>query len=213
MSKIQPSHSRQDATSDLLINVREEASDLSFPPKNVVRCTGAPIFRTQAARDVGCLLDVDPSVISWGCLPTVLTHRNRHHIPDFVVQRASDNTLIDVVTPLRRPPPAWAQMAAEKLGFAYELRREVDLRGDTRLDNARDLLQYTHYRATLGDRVRIIGLLEEHGSQPLSACLQMVRNSHDAIGVVAALTLRRFIEMDLDEARIGPDTRVSAFRG
>jgi len=213
MSKLQRSRVSQDASSALLANVREEASNLSFPPKNVMRCSGASIFRTQAARDVGCLLDVDPSVTLWQCLPDVLTHRGRHHVPDFAVHRASSSTLIDVVSPMRRPPPAWARMAAEKLGFAYEILREADLCGDVRLENARDLLQYAHYRATLGDRVRILGLIEEHGSQPLSACLLMVRNSHDAIGVVAALTLRRFIEMDLDEARIGPHTRVSAFKG
>jgi hypothetical protein len=130
------------------------------------------------------------------------------------VTRATGQGLIDVIPTLRSHiPPEWASSAAQALGYGYETRREADLRGDVRLENARDLVQYAAYRASLGDRVRVLGLLEEYGSVPLSTCLQVVRNGHDAIGVVAALVLRRFIEMDLDEARIGPDTRVSAFRG
>lgn len=214
MPKPQRNLERQDATSKLLTSIREEASALSFPPRNVVRCTAYPVFRTQAARDVGVLLDLDPTVTSWSCLPLVLSHRNRRHVPDFAVTRATGQGLIDVIPTLRSHiPPEWASSAAQALGYGYETRREADLRGDVRLENARDLVQYAAYRASLGDRVRVLGLLEEYGSVPLSTCLQVVRNGHDAIGVVAALVLRRFIEMDLDEARIGPDTRVSAFRG
>jgi hypothetical protein len=126
--------------------------------------------------------------------------------------RTTGQSLIDVIPTLRsRIPPEWANSAAQALGYGYETRREADLRGDVGLENA--LVQSAAYRASLGDRVRILGLLEEYGSVPLSTCLQVVQNRHDAIGVVAALLLRRFIEMDLDEARIVPDTRVSAFRG
>jgi hypothetical protein len=46
---------------------------------------------------------------------------------------------------------------------------------------------------------------------PLAVCMQVIRDSRDAIGVIAAMALRRFLELDLDEARIGPETRVSRF--
>ncbi len=214
MSRPQRSDDQPDSVSKLLATIRDEAAALSFPPKNTVRCIGIPMFRTQTARDVGCLLDIDPSVISWTCLPMVLSRRNRHHVPDFAVSRATSASLVDAIPCLvKRSPPEWVSGATETIGYRHETYHGADLRGDVRLENARDLLQYASYRASLGDRIRILTLLDENGSMPLSACLQAVRNGHDAIAVVAALALQRFIEMDLDDARIGPDTRVSRFRG
>lgn len=40
-----------------------------FYSSATVRCDGGKVFRSQAARDVRCLLDVDPSVISWRWRP------------------------------------------------------------------------------------------------------------------------------------------------
>lgn len=214
MSNFQRSFDHRDAaSSSLLTRIRNGASALSFAPRGAVRCVGLPMFRTQAARDVGCLLDLDPTVLSWTCLPLVLSRRNRKHIPDFSVTRATGGALIDAVPVSGKDaPPPWAGDAAQTLGYSYETRHETNLRGGVRLENARDLLQYASYRVSLGDRLRVLTLLEEHGSMPLSACLQAIRHEHDAIAVIAALVLRRFIEIDLDEARIGPDTRVSPFR-
>jgi hypothetical protein len=172
------------------------------------------MFRTSVARDVGCLLDLDPSVISWTCLPLVLSRRNRRHVPDFAVTRATRTLVVDTIPASGQAvPPQWASDAAERLRYGYEVHHEANLRGDVRLENARDLLQYASYRVSLGDRLRVLTLLEDHGPMPLSACLQAIRHGHDAIGVIAALVLRRFIEIELDEARIGPDTRVSRIRG
>lgn len=215
MSNPHPSLDLPDSASTrLLTRIRSDASALSFTPRGAVRCVGLPMFRTQAARDVGCLLDVDPSILSWACLPLVLSRRSRRHVPDFAVTRATGSTLLDV-TPAsgKSVPPHWVRDAAQRLGYGYETHHEADLRGDVGLENARDLLQYAGYRVSLGDRLRILTLLEEHGPMPLSACVQAIRHGHDAIGVIAALVLRRFIEIELDEARIGPETRVSPFRG
>ncbi|ANY81179.1 hypothetical protein BB934_25605 [Microvirga ossetica] len=99
--------------------------------------------------------------------------------------------------------------AARDAGLRYEAVPEADLHDGFRLDNARDLLRYAAYRITLGDRVRLLSLLEEQGPMPLAVCMQAIRNGRDAIGVIAAMALRRFVEIDLDEARIGPETRVS----
>ncbi|TAH66378.1 MAG: hypothetical protein EWM45_11535 [Rhodopseudomonas palustris] len=185
-----------------------------FPPKASVRCIGRPMFRTQLARDVGCLLDLDPTVISWTCLPLVLSRRNRHHVPDFSVTRPEGASLVDAKPTFgKRTALEWVGEAAQSLGYQYETRQEAELRGSVRLENARDLLQYAAYRPSLGDRVRILTVLEECGSLPLSSCLQAVRSGHDAIAVIASLALQRFIEIELDEARIGPDTIVSRFRG
>lgn len=213
MPKTQRSVDQPDFVADLLAAIRDEASVLTFPPKNTVRCIGRPLFRSQLARDAGCLLDIDVSVISWACLPMVLNRRSRPHIPDFAVTRATGVSLVDVDPALaKRAPQDWLSDAAQALGYSYEICHEANIRGDARLENARDLLQYAHHKASLGDRLRILTLLDEHGSMPLSTCLEAVRNGPDAIAVIAALALQRFIEIDLDEARIGPDTRVSRFR-
>ncbi len=214
MSRPQRSDHQPHHISKLLQSAQDEAGALFFPPKNTVRCVGRPMFRTQVARDVGCLLDVDPTVISWTCLPLVLSRRNRHHVPDFSVTRLEGANLVDVQPMFgKRPALDWVGEAALAQGYQYETRNEAELRGSIRLENARDLLQYAAYRPSLGDRVRILTILEECGSLPLSSCLQAVRTGHDAIAVIASLALQRFIEIELDEARIGPGTIISRFRG
>jgi hypothetical protein len=96
-------------------------------------------------------------------------------------------------------------------GHRHETVTEADFQEGVRLDNARDLLRYANYHVSLGDRVRLLTLLDEQGPMPLAACMQVIRDGRDPIGTIAAMALRRFVEMDLDEARIGPETRVSRF--
>ncbi|WP_445489463.1 hypothetical protein [Rhodopseudomonas sp. RCAM05734] len=189
MPKAQRYVENSDFVADLLAGIKDEASVLSFAPKNTVRCTGRPLFRSQLARDVGCLLDIDVSVISWACLPMVLSRRSRRHVPDFAVTRATGVSLVDIApASAKRAPPDWSSDAAHALGYDYELCHEAAVRSDARLENARDLLQYARCKASLGDRLRILTLLEEHGSMPLSTCLEAVRNGYDAIAVIAVFS-------------------------
>ena len=51
-----------DDASDLLARIRESASALAFASARHRPLRGIPLFRNQAARDLGCLLDVDPAV-------------------------------------------------------------------------------------------------------------------------------------------------------
>jgi hypothetical protein len=201
-----------DDESDLLTHIRESASCLSFHPRGTVRCRGVPLFRNQAARDLGCLLDVDPGVESWACLPLVLAYGTGMHVPDFSVERSTGTVLLDAVSPdAKSPPPDWVADVARDLGHRYEALSEGDLHEGFRLDNARDLLRYANCRISLGDRVRLLTLLEEQGPMPLAVCMQVIRDGRDPIGTIAAMALRRFVGIDLDEARIGPETRVSRF--
>ncbi|MFC4173229.1 hypothetical protein ACFOYU_14365 [Microvirga sp. GCM10011540] len=167
------------------------------------------MFRSQAARELACLLDVDPDVESWTCLPTILTAGAAAHVPDFAVIRSTGSVLVDAVPTDASVPPPWVRGAADEAGHGYEAHAEADLREGFRLDNARDLLRYANHRISLGDRVRLLTMLEEQGPMPLAACMQVIRDGRDPIGVIAAMALRRFVEIDLDEARIGPETRVS----
>jgi hypothetical protein len=212
MPTISPSDIVTDDESDLLAQMRESASCLFFHPRGTVRCRGVPLFRNQAARDLGCLLDVDPDVASWTCLPTVLAYGTGMHVPDFAVERSTGTVLVDAA-PLdsKSPPPDWIPDIARGLGYRYEAFSACDLHEGFRLGNARDLLRYANHHVSLGDRVRLLTLLEDQGPMPLAACMQVIRDGRDPIGTIAAMALRRFVDIDLDEARIGPETRVSRF--
>lgn len=124
MSKIQRSIAQQDATAILLKTVRAEAAALSFPLEKVIGCTGVPIVRTQAAWGIGCLLDLDASVM-WGCQPTVLSHRNRHHGPDSPGSAYFGETVVDAVASERPRSTRLAKLAAEKLRCVYDLCEDV----------------------------------------------------------------------------------------
>lgn len=196
----------------VLAHARQSALINAFAPRGTVRCRGDALFRTKAARDAACLLDLDASVIAWTCMPVVLHRNRRSHIPDFLIERRSGTTAIDVVPVIGPPPPKWAANALRKLGHHYETMQEATFKNDVRLENAQELLRYANYHVALGDRIRLLAFLDEHGSAPLATCMSVLSNNRDPVGVIAALTLRRFVEVDIDEAILGPDTIVSRFR-
>lgn len=190
-----------------LERIRSAAGRLRFEPLGTVRCRGAAEFRTRAARDAGALADLDPEVTAWRCLPLALERDGEIHVPDLMLERAGVAVLVDAVGEGAAPPAPWASGAAAEAGFRYELLAAAYM-PDVRLENCIDLLRYARWRAPLGERVRLLALLED-GPLPLGDCLSAMR-SPDPMGVVAALALRRFVELDIDDALIGPDTRVRA---
>lgn len=54
----------------MLRAARNSASIRSYHPAGTVKCEGVRLFRSQPARDVGCILDVNPSVTAWRCMPS-----------------------------------------------------------------------------------------------------------------------------------------------
>lgn len=186
----------------------EEAGRQIFFPRSTVRCIGVAAFRTQLARDLGCLLDVDDSVLSWSCLSLELTTATGSHVPDFtVVYEDGQKILADAAVADGNPAAA---EAAERAGAAYRTFRRRDIEG-IRLENARDLLRYARYRTPLNDRLRILTALGELGSIPIAECLHLFREAPPMTGL-AWLILHRFISVDLDEAMIGPDTIVRRYQ-
>ena len=200
----------QPSTEDIALEaIRAEAEALSFHPRGTVRCGGMPLFRTQLARDFGCLLDIDPDVEEWSCLPLVLRSGGRTHVPDFLVAGGQGAWLMDA--PETAPEP-WVPEAACREGFRYGWKSADDIRAGTRLANARDLLRYARWSCPLGDRVRLLAALDENGSIPVAECLTAFRETNPIAGL-SSLVLHRFVEVDLDEARIGPETLVRRCRG
>ena len=153
----------------LLNRERLRASQMTFSPRGAVRCRGTPAFRTQAARDAACLFDTDKSIVEWVCMPEVISRQNDRHIPDFLVERSSGITLVDVMPMTGPVPPSWIPEAAKGRGYRYEAIPETSFRTSHRLINSREMLRYTSHDVSLGDRVRLLAFLDEHGPAPLAA--------------------------------------------
>lgn len=187
-----------------LEETRLTACTHNYYPRGTVRCGNSPLFRSEVARDVACLLDVDSEVTSWSCLPMELQSGSLRHVPDFEVICGDTRYLLDV-----DQPPVWAGEAALSAGYHYRLNPYDVGSLSQRLANARDLLRYASYKVSLGDKIRLLSLLDEYGSLSIRDCTPSIQNTSDPIGSIASMVLQRIVEIDLDDEPIGPDTRIS----
>lgn len=188
-----------------------QVSSRFFYPLATIKCSGTPVFRTQDARDFACLLDVDPDVVRWTCVGVELSYGGDSYLTDFVVIGIDDRTfVVDVAHDVPRPPD-WITLAAERAGHGYRSVAMADFAGSNRLLNAKDLLRYGFYRCPLGDRVRILAALDEMGSLTVAEALSAFREGRP-MACLAALILQGFLEVELDEALIGPETVVRRIR-
>ncbi|MBA8878287.1 hypothetical protein [Phyllobacterium myrsinacearum] len=186
-----------------------DSTDGYFPPRGTVRCSGIARFRNQLARDYGCLLDLDADVSSWSCLDIELVQSERTHLPDFSVVRNGIQSLVDII-PDETGLPAWVSHAVVAAGYNHQVVKFRDVPQNLRLQNARDLLRYARWVCPLGDRIRIVAALDEHGSLSLSDCLSAFREIPPIAGL-SSLILHRHIQIEIDDALIGPDTMVRHF--
>ncbi|AFL53350.1 hypothetical protein ABIE78_000757 [Sinorhizobium fredii] len=186
--------------------VRHSASIRIHPPAGTVKCEGPRLYRSQVSRDVACLLDVNPSVAVWRCMPTALDLESPSHVPDFLVFD-TDGGQMFVDAPDRSVDVAVVEAAARHRGARYWLIPREEVYSGPRLANARDLLRYADHDTPLGDRLRLLAALDEHGSMPVAECLKAFQETRPVPGI-ASLILRGFIEVDLDEGLLGPETTV-----
>lgn len=177
-----------------------------FQPVATVKCDGARVFRSQVARDVACLLDVDPAVVSWSCVSMPLPGLD--HVPDFEV--VDVNGCVNFLDAPDRPTTphlsAFAE-AARKFGADYTVMARVDIYRGFRLRNAVDLLRYGNAPVPLGDRLRLLAALDEHGSLTMAECLKAFQETKPVAGL-SALILQQFVEVDFDAGPFGPETQV-----
>lgn len=192
---------------DPLEAARSEARGCAYHPRGTVRCVGTPMFRNQLARDLACLLDLDPSVREWSCLPLVLRRTGDIHVPDLRVVREQGTFLVDAVASLDVNTKPWIEDEALRCGCMYERKAIGADSALVRLANARDILRYARWHCPLGDRLRLLAALDEHGSLTVADCLSAFLEVRPIAGL-SSLILHRFIEIDLDEARIGPETMI-----
>jgi hypothetical protein len=182
-----------------------------YYPLATIKCAGHPVFRSQEARDFACLLDVDPDVARWSCEGVDLSNGGETYRVDFVVTGTDDRTfVVDVAEDAPRPPD-WVDAAVAGMGHSYRPVAMAEFVDSNRLLNAKDLLRYGFYRCPLGDRVRILAALDEMGSLTVAEALSAFREGRP-MACLAALILQGFVEVDLDDALIGPETAVRRIR-
>lgn len=179
-----------------------------FPPTGTVKCDGGRLFRSQTARDLACLLDVNPSVVSWRCMPSPFDIGGTTHVPDFQVFD-EDGGILYLDAPDRGASVDVPLLVTEakRLNARYRLLESGEIYDGFRLRNARDLLRYAATVTPLGDRLRLLGALDENGSLPLAECLTAFQEVRPVPGL-ASLVLHGYVEIDLDGAPIGPESSV-----
>lgn len=187
---------------------RNSQSFRIFHPVATVKCDRAPVYRSQVARDVACLFDVDAAVTAWRGMPYNLGSEDQPIVPDFLVTKTDGSTTI-VDAPDRTPSVdiSVMEVEAQRQGARYRLLSHEDVYDGFRLRNAKDLLRYGVWTVPLGDRIRLLAALEDVGSMPLQECLKAFLETRPVAGL-SALILQGFVDVDLDEGPIGPTTIV-----
>jgi hypothetical protein len=177
----------------------------SFYPWATIKCEGPRMFRSQTSRDVACLLDVERDVRAWVCMPAALGG-NSDYVPDFAVFPSEAQPYLLDAPDMTSDLSVRTQSAAAA-SWRLVAMEEEQLNSGFRLANAKDLLRYANHKTTLGDRVRLLAALDENGSLPFAQCLQAFQETKPIAGL-ASLILQEYVEIDFDEAPIGPETLV-----
>jgi len=184
----------------------------AFSGRPTVKGPFRPVFRSKAAADLSCLLDLDPQVLSWSCF-TPSTDGEAEYIPDFLMDDIHGaQWFLDA--PGKKLPsdlPAMSQSAAKE-GARYRQYQLSEIYEGFRLQNAKDLLRYVSHGVPLGDRMRVLATLDEQGPLSFGDCLRIIRETQP-VAALASMILQGFIEVELDEALLGPETMVRRIRG
>jgi hypothetical protein len=108
-------------------------------------------------------------------------------------------------------PTEQLKAAAELYGLSYRVADRPEIYSSFRLRNARDLLRYANYAPSLADSLRLLGTLDEQGGLPMADCLRVL-TGRDPVAVLAAMILQGFVDVELDDALLGPETMVKRIR-
>ena len=191
---------------------RHSASIRTLYPMATVKCDGPPVFRSQAARDAACLFDVNPSITSWHCMPLSLDYGGGVHVPDFgILDDDGGRLLVDASDRVMLVDVGTIEAAAQNHGVRYRRLVTDEVYDGPRLQNAKDLLRYGGTVLALGDRLRLLAVLEEHGNLTIAECLTVFTETKPVAGL-SQMILRGFVEVDLDTELLGPETMVRRIR-
>ena len=178
-------------------------------PKGPSRLT----FRSSSVRDMVYLLELNHGVRTWSGGTAILKVGRSKHVPDIQMEDTDGRIwLLDVFDRRNLPDTADLAAAASVLSCLYRVVGSAEIYDGYRLRNATDLLRYAGHTVPLGDRVRLLSILGEHGPLSLSDCLRTVRETQP-VAAVASLILQGYLEVELDDELIGPETMVRRISG
>lgn len=185
------------------------ASERRFFPKATVRCPYDPVFRTQLARDLACLLDVDDEVGAWSPVCFGVFIDGCLHVADFLVDYVDGKREFLDAVELAGDPLVTETFACIRRRHRFVSRLEIE--DGHRLQNARDLLRYATRRTPLNDRVRLLAALDEAGSLTIAETFGIFQETRP-MTAISSMILHRFITADLDVAPLGPETAIRRFQ-
>jgi len=177
-----------------------------------VKGQGRPTFRSKVVRDLAAILDLNRSVVSWSSTPPSLSVGGRDHVPDLRMQDSDGGWwMLDAFDRKLPADGVVIAKAADQLSHRYRVVDRSEIYDGFRLRNAVDLLRYAGHSVPLGDRVRLLAILDENGSLSFADCLQVLRETQP-VAALASLILQGLVEIELDDALIGPETMVRRIR-
>lgn len=157
-------------------------------------------WRTRDQRDLMCLLEVDPDVLSYEDSPEqvsfVLDGRQRTHVPAFRVQMRRGTAILDVSSASGRTSDVLAGVYAER-GVPYRSLRGKDIRLEPRFGNASWILARRAHQPSQEAVLLVVGALsarEKWTVAELEAELPQVRH---VASVVCAMAIRCLLALDL----------------
>lgn len=188
----------------------EAAQHTHFRPS--VKGPGRPTFRSKVVRDLAAILDLNRDVLAWSCSPPPLTVGGKNHVPDLHMQDIDGGWWMLDAFDRKLPMEAMViAQAATQVAQRYRVVDRSEIYDGFRLRNAVDLLRYAGHTVPLGDRVRLLAALDENGSLPFADCLRVLRETQP-VAALASLILQGLVEVELDDALIGPETMVRRIR-
>jgi hypothetical protein len=227
---------------DIVEHAGSLQADISKKPLRVlcpvaaVRYEGGKIFRLRSARDLGCLLDVEPSVASWKCMPSPSISLD--HVPRFDVVHADASAVpwmppiksaLAPLMPLLMHPPAGRLVAPENTGAEKSSDVVNEICAMLALANTgvgcngggpRPLASSRHRHSQPGNPgrkvgLRVLGFREQRIHRFLA--LDSARRRHGRIthawivmGLPSSRSPRRRDQVDTDQAK--PKSRKPGFR-
>ena len=195
-----------DNSSGALTLARRRTSSIRrFGPSGTVFCHGRPVFRSQLARDLGLLFDLDPCVAEWSCLPEIVEFSDAD---GEIVDRVPDFLVVDVDGRPRFVDAGAAGLRPVDPSIVYRAIPADEIRQEPALTNAREMMRYVKRVVPLGDRVRLLAYLEELSPITLIEAASAMRESNEPVGAVIALALKRIVSIEWQDAPIGPETPV-----
>jgi hypothetical protein len=140
-------------------------------------------------------------------MPSAIDQKGKPYIPDFLVfPEEGDHYYLDAPDRSRLGPASLRELP-DVTNRQLLTMPEEQLRSGFRLGNAKDLMRYASHRTPLGDRLRLLGALDENGSLTVAECLSAFQETKPVPGL-ASLILHAYVEVDLDERPLGPETIV-----